>query len=296
MRVALGQPLGLAACFVLLSAPVQSETAAQHLLEQKLYAGLHQIDSGLDGVLGVATIDLTSGRVFVYNGDVVFPTASSIKIPIMVEMYRSNVDLDRSITLNPADAVGGSGILQNRLRQAPVTLTIRELIRDMIEGSDNTATNRAIALVGISRVNALLASLGFRSTRLRRIMMDTAASARGDENISTPLEMARLVEMLYRHRLASPAQSGEMLGLMKLVKAGMRKAIPPEIEVASKPGEINGVSCEAGMVYLPGRPFVISVFSTFLNAGIDPVDQVTRQVFGYFNKLAESNQYGVKVK
>jgi beta-lactamase class A len=275
---------------------VRAESSVQHLLESKLFARIQQIDDKLPGVLGVATIDLTSGRIFVYNGEAVFPTASSIKIPIMVQMVRARVDLDQSVTLTPADAVGGSGILAGRLREGPVTLTVRELMRAMIESSDNTATNRCIALAGRDRVNRMLADLGFRSTRLRRVMMDVAAATRGDENVSTPIEMARFVELLYRNKLAPAPESAAMLSLMKLVKAGMRKAIPAHIEVASKPGELTGVQCETGVVYLEGRPFVLSVFSAFLDPGVNPVEEITREVYTYFRKLAESNDYGNKVK
>jgi len=280
----------------LLPTLARPETAVQHLLEEKMYARIQKLDDSLHGVLGVASIDLSSGRIFSYNGDAVFPTASSIKIPIMAEMFRSHIDLSRQITIQPREAAGGSGNLQNQLKQGPVTLNVRELITAMIEHSDNTATNQCIALIGRDSVNKMLAGLGFRATRLRRVMMDTAAAARGDENVSTPLEMARFVELLYGNKLTGAAATTEMIDILKLVKADMRKAIPAGIEVAAKPGDLTGVHAETGIVYLPNRPFILSVFSTFLDQNVNPVEDVTRIAFDYFRKLAESNPYGNKVK
>jgi len=277
------------------------QSRVQELLEEKmLYDRIRTLDASLPGVLGVAVIDLTSGRTFAYNGDAVFPTASSIKIPILIEMFSQlkagAFRLPDNVTLKPAEAVGGSGELQNSLKRGPVTLTVQQLITAMIEHSDNTATNRCVAMAGIERVNLFLAQNGFNATRLRRIMMDAAAAERGDENTSTPREMARLVEMLYQERAVDAASSRQMLEIMKLVKAGVRRAVPPEIQVASKPGDLDGVRCETGVVYLPGRPFIVSVFGTFLEAEANPVPDVTKIALDYFRKLAASNAYGHKIK
>ncbi len=282
--------------FLILLNVACAETAVQHLLENKLFARIRDYDAALDGALGVAAIDLTSGRVFVYNGDAVFPTASSIKIPIMVEMFRAikrgEFQLTDTLTLTRADAAGGSGTIAESLAQGPQHYTILELMTAMIQHSDNTATNRCIALAKMERVNQNLASLGFHTIRLRRIMMDSQAARRGQENVASPIEMARLAEMLYRGKLADAADTAQMIGLMKLVKAGMRAAIPERYEVASKPGDLPGVECETGIVYLTGRPFVLSVFSTFLGGDVHPVRDITGAVFQYFQRLSAANQFG----
>ncbi|MGH9668153.1 MAG: serine hydrolase, partial [Bryobacteraceae bacterium] len=198
--------------------------------------------------------------------------------------------------LTRADVVGGSGELQTALKKGPVTLSVRELITAMIEHSDNIATNRCIAMAKMERVNRLLDNLGFHRTRLRRMMMDTAAAARGDENVSTPCEMAHLMETIYRGEAMDRASCNEMLSILKLVKADMRKAIPPSVEVASKPGDLPGVHCETGLVLLPGRPFIVSVFSAYLEGDANPVENATRIVYRYFAQLAGSNVYGRKLQ
>ncbi len=269
---------------------------APELLEQKLAARLRSFDAKLDGVLGVAVIDLTTGQTFAYHGDTVFPQASSIKIPIMAEMYRAErageFSLSDSVTLQPREYVGGSGELQKGLLKGPLTTTIGKLIQAMIEESDNTATNWCIAKLGMGRINRLLDELDLVNTRLRRIMLDTAAANRNEENVSTPKEMARLVEMIYRQRLVDPSASMDMRNTMGLVKSNFRRAIPPAIAVASKPGEVTGVRCESGIIYLPGRPFVLSVMSSFVAGEENPVEEVTRMVFSHFERLANGNRYG----
>jgi beta-lactamase class A len=267
------------------------------LLEQKQAAKIKAIDESMDGVLGVATIDLTTGRVFTYHGDAVFPTASSIKIPIMIRVFRDvragKLTFAEKITMGPKDNAGGSGgPLQKALDRGPVTITVRDLVEDMIQYSDNSATNKLIDLVGMNRVNALIREFGLEQTRLRRKMMDTAAAARGDENVSTPLEMARIVRLIYSNQAADPESCRDMLDIMKRVDAYMRPMIPDNIEVASKPGDLDGVRTETGVVFVPKRPFVISVMSTYLDHRVNPVGKVTAVVFDFFNKLAHANQYG----
>jgi beta-lactamase class A len=166
----------------------------------------------------------------------------------------------------------------------------------MIVDSDNTATNKCIELAGMAAVNQTLDRLSFPRTRLQRAMMDSAAAERGDENISTPIEMARLAELIYRGKAVDAAASGEMIALMKKVSGGMREGLPLDIETASKTGELPGARCETGIVYLEHRPFVLSVMSAFIDDRRTPVPEVTRIVYRYFEKLARSNSYGRSIR
>ena len=274
-----------------------SATEVTSLWELKESAKIKAVDDSLNGVLGVATIDLTSGRVFVYQGDAVFPTASSIKIPIMIQVFRDQrarkFSFTDKVTMGPKDNAGGSGgPLQKALDRGTVTLTVRDLLEDMIQYSDNSATNKLIDMVGLDRVNALIHEFGLEHTQLRRKMMDIAAAARGDENVSTPLEMVRIVRLIYENKAADAESCKDMLAVMKRVDAYMRPVIPGNIEVASKPGDLDGVRTETGLVYLPKRPFIVSVMSTYLDDRVNPVGEVTGIVFDYFNKVAHANQYG----
>jgi beta-lactamase class A len=277
---------------LMLAIAAQAQQAVSDLLEQRTVAQLAAYVDSFDGVLGVAAIDLTTGRAFSLHGDAVFPQASSIKIPIMIEVFRAaragRFKLDDKINLTNQDLVAG-GRIDRILAKGPVTLTVRELVAKMIEFSDNTSTNKLIAMVGMPNVNRLLDDLGLHTTRLQRIMLDSAAARRNEENISTPLEMARLVEMLYKNKFAD---SAEIIEILKTVDADLRRTIPEDIPVAAKPGSIPGARCETGIVFLAKRPFAISVMSTFLNDRRNAVHDIAQIVLDHFEMLARSNKYG----
>jgi beta-lactamase class A len=266
------------------------------LLEQKTLSRIRALDDAQEGALGVAAIDLTTGRTLAYHADAVFPTASTIKTPVMMELFRQVeaglLRFDQRVPLAQKDLVDGSLRLQPLLARGPASATVRELLEDMIEVSDNTAANKLIDMLGMARVNALLDEMGFPKTRLRRRMMDTAAAARDEENVSTPLEEARLAELLYRGKAVDEAASAQMLQIMKRVEAGMRRAVPAAVEVAAKPGDLPGARCEMGVVFLPKRPFALAVMSAYIRDERDPVPEVTALVYTYFDKLAHANSYG----
>jgi|HubBroStandDraft_4_1064222.scaffolds.fasta_scaffold36808_2 beta-lactamase class A len=283
-----------------LAAAASAQPTLSELLENKTLAELRHFEEGFDGALGVAAIDLTTGRMVGLHSDTIFPQASVIKIAILARMYQAaragQFALDDRVTVQPDEAVGGSGRLQERLKSGPVTLTVRELIAAMIEWSDNTATNKCIALAGMDGVNRMMDELGLRHTRLRRKMMDSAAVARGEENVSTPEEMARLAETIYRGKLVDNSASREMVEILKKVEGGIREGLPLDIETASKTGELPGARGETGIVFLEGRPFVLSVMSAFIDDRRTPVPEVTRIVFRYFEKLAGANAWGNRLR
>jgi len=286
--------------YLLASAGAAAQPTVTDLLERRTLELLAGAEKSFECVLGVAAVDLETGAILGLNLDTAFPQASAIKIPIMAEVFRAaragRLRLEDRVRLEPSDLVGGSGKLKEELKGGPVERSVRELVELMIRESDNVATNKLIALVGMEEVNRTLDGLGLYRTRLRRRMMDTAAATRNEENVSTPREMARLAEMLYRGRLVDEAACREMIEIMKTVNGAMRKTIPPEVAVAAKPGELPGVRTETGIVFLPGQPFVLSVMGAFLPDKSDVVEGVTRIVYEHFRRLARSNRYGHRVR
>jgi beta-lactamase class A len=110
----------------------------------------------------------------------------------------------------------------------------------------------------MENVNRRLDSLACPHTRLRRVMMDTAASARGEENVSTPAEAARIMQVLAQGKFLSREISDEVLAILRKPKStAVRKAVPEEISVATKPGGIPGVATEWAFVALPSQPYII---------------------------------------
>jgi beta-lactamase class A len=271
------------------------------LWEMRLSRHIADYARKLDGVVGLAAIDLTTGRTICFQCETQFATASSIKIPILIGMFQAmrvgEFKFEDKVTLDRRDLVGGSGHLNATIEKGPLSLTVRELMTAMIETSDNTATNRCIRMVGMERVNRILDELGFHSIRLQRVMMDVEAGRADRENIASSIEMARLVEMLYRGTAAPAEDCKAMLDIMRRVRGGMNKAVPEGTVIASKTGGIPGVKNQVGIVYLDKRPFVLSIFASMLgDPRVDPVEDLAKPVFGYFERLARANRYGHLVR
>jgi beta-lactamase class A len=277
------------------SCSILSQTLESRL-EEKLAARIAAYDQRMQGVLAVAAMDLKTGKTWHYRGELVMPQASSIKVPILMEVFRQRelgrLNFAEKIRLEPKDAVGGSGVFAARLKAGPVETTVEELVREMIASSDNTATNWCIRRVSMAAVNQTMLTLGFPKTALRRVMLDQAAASRNEENVSTPLEMVRMMKLLHDGKAVNAKASEGMIAMMKLVKDDMRRAIPMEIEVAAKPGELTGVRTETGIVFLKGRPFALSVMGTFLEEPLSPIEDITRMVFAHFLLLSQGNVYG----
>ena len=158
--------------------------AKQQLLWQKLESTISEVDHGLDGVLGVAILDLKHGKKFLLHRDEVFPQASSIKIAVLAELYRQaqagKLKLTDLYTVQATDLVPDSDIMGG-LTPGVTRITLRDLATMMVAVSDNSATNVLIDRVGMENVNALMDSLGLTHTRLRRKMMDLKAPAKAEK-------------------------------------------------------------------------------------------------------------------
>src|SRR2546430_2596020 len=243
----------------------------EQVLWQKLEATINGVDRNLEGVLGVAILDLTTGQKYFLHADEVLPTASSIKIAILAELYRQaqqgKIKLGDLYTLQSSDLAGGSGIA-GALTPGVTRLTIRDVAALMISVSDNSATNIIIDRIGIENVNALLDSLSLTQTRLRRKMMDVKAAGEGRENIATPREMVTLLESLYRGRVLNKPMTEDFFTLLSVHKESyIPRELPEDLRIANKPGELEGVRNDSGIVFTGSRPFAISVMTTYLRRG-----------------------------
>jgi beta-lactamase class A len=271
-------------------------------LKLKLAKQLQQMAVDFDGVLGIAVKDLGTGETFFANADTVFPQASSIKIPILLELFRQaqagTLKLDERVDVKKALMAAGSGVLL-RFSDGGSALSLRDLAVLMIVLSDNTATNILIERVGMQNVNDNLRRLGLTQTRLQRIMLDVEAQRASRENLSTPREMVLLLEMLDAGKTLDPKSTQAALEILKYSKnTALRRGLPDGVALASKPGGIGGVACESGIVYLAGKPYAISVMTTFdkdPDTAATAITEVSRRVFSYFERLARSNSFGARL-
>src|ERR1700738_3332943 len=196
-------------------------TEKQTVLWMKLEKSILDIDRGLDGVMGVAIVDLTDGHKYLLHANDVYPQASSIKICVLAELYRQaqqgRLKLTDLYTVNAADLVQDSDIMGG-LTPGVTQITLRDLATMMVAVSDNSATNVLIDRVGMDNVNATLDSLGLSNTRLRRQMMDLEAAKHGRENISTPREMMSLLEAIYRGKVFNPELTSDFFKVLSTHK------------------------------------------------------------------------------
>jgi beta-lactamase class A len=280
--------------------PVDAQTppAKEAVLWARLRARIDAVDHSLDGVLGVAVKDLKTGNTIALRADETFPTASSIKLAVLYELFRQaeegRVDLGE-ITRPTMPRVGGGGVLE-RLGDR-VSLSWRDVAVLMIGWSDNEATNLLIDRLGLPAVNQRLDSLGLPKTRLRRRMMDLEAARQGRENVSTPAEMARLVEVVARGT-GLPAERAKDLRAVAATPekhTAFRAPLPENVVAYTKSGELDGVRCEIGLVDLAGRPYAAALMTTYLRRDTDgeaAIREISAALYETFDRLARSSEHG----
>lgn len=293
----------IAAAAATVSAQTQTQTqthdANTHVpvLRAKLQARLADVAQRLDGVMGYAIVDLTTGERFGAREDDVFPTASTIKLGILYELF-TQVDagtlrLDDPQPVPESARVGGSGLV-NQLTTPRLSLRDHAILMMLI--SDNTSTNVLIDTLGLSRIQARLDSLGLKNTKLRRHMMDLAAARRGDENVSTPAEIARLLARFHTGEgLSAKSKDDAWAILSKSKTTAMTRTLPAGLTIASKEGGLDGVRVDAGIVMLERRPYVFVAMCTYLKADDDgdaAIGETSRAVFDYFNRLGAEGAFG----
>jgi beta-lactamase class A len=276
------------------------------LLWKKLDARVGEMVERFAGVIGVAIVDLTDGRTISRNADHVFPTASSIKIAILLELYHQEQEarwgvhgkakLNDTYTFDPKDLVEDSQIMAG-LTPGTTRVTNRDLAQFMVAVSDNAAANVLIDRVGKDNVNAMLRGLGLSKTMLRRKMMDVAAARRGDENVSTPQEMVRLLEAIYKGKALNKELSAEFIKQLSTLKRDsyISDDLPPGAEVANKPGTLEGVRTDSGIVFAKNRPFSISVMTAYdrdERAAERAISAIALEAYQYFEMLGKTTEYG----
>ena len=265
----------------------------------KLEKSILDVDRTLDGVMGVAIVDLTDGHKYLLHANDVFPQASSIKICILAELYRQaqqgKLKLTDLYTVNAADLVQDSDIMGG-LTPGVTQITLRDLATMMVAVSDNSATNVLIDRVGMDNVNAFLNAQGLRETRLRRKMMDIKAAAEGRENVSTPNEMLNLLEALYRGHVLNKEMTDDFFKVLSTHKdSWIPRDLPDDLKIADKPGALEGVRNDSGVIFLDKRPYILCVMTTYLHRerdGEEAISNVSLAAWRMFDRLARASEYG----
>jgi beta-lactamase class A len=285
-----------------------SAARKQDLLWQKLAQNIETLDSQFDGLMGVAILDLTDHRQWTYHAEEVFPTASTIKVAILAELYHqeelslegkpAHARLSDRYTVRREDLVADSAVLGNMTPGVSI-LTNRDLAGAVVAVSDNSASNILATRLGMDNVNSLLDGLGLTRTRLRRQMMDLAAAKQGRENVATPAELVALLRAIYDNQIFRPALTKDFFELLTTTKdSAIPRLIPEGVKIANKPGALAGVRCDAGVVFVPNRPFAIAVMTTYdrdERSAEETISHVAQLAWRMFDVLSVSSEYGRQI-
>lgn len=233
--------------------------------DRKLEKGLQELIGGFNGNIGVYTLNLKTGRYAAINADTIFPTASIVKVPILVGVFdkieKGELQYHQPLTYRDSIKYGGSGIMQFFKDSTATELSV--LLALMMSYSDNTTSlwNQALAGGG-ARINELMVQYGLENTRVN-------SRTPGREEIrkiygwgmTTPREMATLLVKIRKGEVISKAASERMYRLMThgYYDEGALSQIPPYVQAAHKTGAVDESRSELVLVNAPHGDYVFYV-------------------------------------
>ena len=244
-------------------------------LREKLEARIAQRPGA---VVAVAYIDPAAGDTLFLNADSSFHAASTMKVPVMIELFRSaqegRLPMGQGIMLvnQFASIVDGSPYSLDPAADSDTTLyrrigqriSVDTLLRLMITRSSNLATNTLIALVGAKEVTASMVALGASRIQVLRGVEDGKAFDRGLNNTTTARDLAVIMRAIEEGRTIAPADRLQMLDILHAQEFNDKipAGVPKGVRVAHKTGEITGHSHDAAIVSPPDRkPYVLVVLT-----------------------------------
>lgn len=260
--------------------------------------------NNFSGRIGLVVQDLDTNLTFTLNKDLIFPAASTIKIPLLIYLLKKIedgiLDWNTPITIDEHNRVSGTGILCELDKE--IKLSLRSLAILMITLSDNTATNQIIDLVNLEEFNLFLKNeLNLKNTVMMRKMLDFDAIKKGKNNYTTANEMAKLLIDIANGKLISKWICDEILYIMS--KQQSRNKLPAFIPavpcwateedkkflknetvlVANKTGDLTGIQHDIGIFTLPdNRKYIIATLTKDLNTdseGIILIGKISQLIY-----------------
>jgi beta-lactamase class A len=253
----------------LLLAIMSSNLAAQTRTDRKLQEKINELVKAqqVRGVVGIYVKNLRTGKTAQFQADTLFPTASIVKVPILVgvmdKIERGELQYNQDLEYKDSLLYAGVDILGSFKSGEKIELS--KVMMLMLTMSDNTASLWLQSLAGTgARINEILDSLGLRFTRVN------SRTPGREENRkqfgwgqTTPREISTLMEKIYRGEVVSPKASERMLRVLGRNYHDVNgiSQIPPYIFVASKTGEVNQSRNETLLVMAPSGPYVYTISS-----------------------------------
>jgi len=277
--------------------------AADPAAETGLEARLAPLAKNHDGKVALAVKNLQTGDSYYHNADEVMPTASLIKIAVLIELYsqaqEGKLNLSDRVTLRSADKVPGSGILTEHFSDG-AEFSLRDAARLMIAFSDNTATNLVLERTGIQSVNKRMEEWGFSQTRINAKVfrgsttsVDPARTRRYGLGSTTAREMVDLLEQLQTSDRLRPFYKLAVLNHLSKNedKYKFKRLLPDGVVVMHKDGSTNDTRTDAGLIHTPNGIVAVCVLTTdnkdrrwvANNAGNLLCAHVAKEVYDYFS-------------
>ena len=273
------------------------------MAESSVMSAIEDFTAQTDGIVGVAAKHIETGERVSHNADTVFFTASTLKVPLLVELYRQVdagiIDVNQRIDLADALRVPGSGVLKEL--SSGLQPTVHDLAMLMIIISDNTATDILYNKVGGDNINDTMRQLGLihthipmpcrellysitgldvedpahtyqlASDRLKKgeFVLEDDGFSEDKSDVSSPNDMCRLLELIYDGDILSSQSREAVLDILKRQQLStvIPHALPSGTVVAHKTGSYRSVRCDVGIVFSPTGPYTVAIMAKQIAAG-----------------------------
>lgn len=266
-------------------------------IDQKLQQQLEAAAQGFNGDIGIYVKNLRTGKLVMINADSIFPTASIVKVPILLgimdKIQQGQLHYDSAHVYRDSLLYEGEDILGSFRDNEKILL--KKIIMLMLTTSDNTASLWLQKLAGTgTSINLLLETLGYQQTRVNsRTPGREANRSLYGWGQTSPVEMGRIFESIYRNQIFSAAACDRMMRVLGRNYWDEDEAIsqvPPYVEVFSKNGCVNASRSEVLLVNAPHNPYIFCIFTknnkdtswTHGNEAWALTRQISRLLWNYF--------------
>lgn len=271
------------------------------MTKEKLVEKINNELKKQEGTFAMAFKDLSDGEEILINDHASFHAASTMKTPVMIEVYKQAAEgkfsLDDSIELkNEFKSIVDSSLYKldssDDSEHKLYTMIgskkkLSELVHDMIIVSSNLATNIIIELVDAKKVNETMRSLGAKDIQVLRGVEDSKAFQKGLNNSTTAYDLMLIFEKMAKGETVSQDASSKMITTLtdQRFNSIIPSKLPKDVKVAHKTGSITGVHHDSGIVFLPdGRKYVLVILSKGLKddkKATEAMAEVSKMIYDY---------------
>lgn len=239
--------------------------------------------------VSVSFYDLDSGENFSVEGDKQMPSASMIKLLIMLTLLKNveerKISLDEKIKLEKEKRVEGSGILKEL--SFDHLFSIRELLTLMIIISDNFATNILIEKIGMDEINNTGKIFGLKKTTLQRNMMDLDAKERGLDNYTSSDDILKILKSIYEKSFLSEDMSKLALDILlkQQERDRLQRYLKENLKIANKSGDLDNLENDGGIFFTENKNYILVILVNQAKSNILAKELIGKISLKIYNKI-----------